>query len=101
MLGRTFTRVTVPAHRPPRGACLSAQPSPGDQALAQADPPVPSYAAALKQRSAEYPRAAFLQAVTLGDHYGLFDLDRLERLTLRVIAKDHFMLAEDDGEPRS
>jgi len=116
VLGRTFTRVTVPEHRPPRGTRLSAQPSPEDQALAQADPPVPAYAAALKQRSAgrgtlalrrllalyrEYPRAAFLQAVTLADHYGLFDLDRLERLTLRVIAKDYFMLAEDDGEPRS
>ncbi len=31
----------------------------------------------------------------------LVDLDRLERLTLRVIAKDYFLLAEDDGEPRS
>jgi hypothetical protein len=39
--------------------------------------------------------------VTLATQYGLFDLDRLERLTLRVIAKDYFLLAEDDGEPRS
>jgi hypothetical protein len=115
-LGRTFTRVTVPEHRPPRGARLSAQPSPEDQALAQADPPVPAYAAALKERSAgrgtlalrrllalyrEYPRAAVLQAVTLAAHYGLFDLDRLERLTLRVIAKDYFLFSKDDEEPRS
>ena len=111
---RTFTRVTVPEHRPPRGTRPSTQPSPEDQALAQADPPVPAYAAALKQRSAgrgtlalrrllalyrEYPRAAFLKAVTLAGHYGLFDLDRLERLTLRVIAKDYFRLSADDGEP--
>ena len=116
VLSRTFSRVTVPEHRPPRGARPSTQPSPEDQALALADPPVPAYATALKQRSAgrgtlvlrrllalyrEYPRAAFLQAVTLAVHYGLFDLDRLERLTLRVIAKDYFILAEDDGEPRS
>ncbi len=117
VLGRTFTRVTVPAHRPPRGTRPSAQPSPEDQALAQADPPVPTYAAALKQRSAgrgtlvlrrllalyrEYPRASFLQAVTLATHYGLFDLDRLERLTLRVIAKEYFVLADDDDdEPQS
>jgi hypothetical protein len=116
VLGRTFTRVTVPEHRPPRGARPSTQPSPEEQVLAQADPPVPAYAAALKQRSAgrgtlalrrllalyrEYPRAAVLQAVTLADHYGLFDLDRLERLTLRVIAKEYFLLAQDDGEPRS
>jgi transposase len=116
VLGRTFTRVTVPEHRPPRGARPSAQPSPDEQALAQAAPPLPAYAAALKARSAgrgtlalrrllalyrEYPRVAVLQAVTLAQHYGLFDLDRLERLTLRVIAKDYFRLAEDDEDPRS
>ena len=49
----------------------------------------------------EYPRTAFLHAVTLAQQYGLFDLDRLERLTLRVIAKDYFILSDDDGEPQS
>ncbi|MGH7179080.1 MAG: hypothetical protein ACREJC_17005, partial [Tepidisphaeraceae bacterium] len=92
------------------------QPSPEEQTLAQADPPVPAYAALLKQRSAgrgtlalrrllalyrEYPRAAFLQAVTLAAQYGLFDLDRLERLTLRVIAKHYFLLSTDDDESGS
>lgn len=115
VLGRTFTRVTVPEHRPPRGARPSTQPSPDEQALAHTDPPLPAYAAALKARSAgrgtlalrrllalyrEYPRAAVLQAVTLAQHYGLFDLDRLERLTLRVIAKDYFRLAENEDEPQ-
>lgn len=51
-LGRTYTRVTVPAHRPPRGARAPAQPGPEEQALAQAEPPVPAYAAALKRRRA-------------------------------------------------
>jgi len=116
VLARTFTRVTVSEHRPPRGARPSTQPSPEEQTLAQADPPLPTYAAALKARSAgrgtlalrrllalyrEYPRAPFLQAVTLATHYGLFDLDRLERLTLRVIAKDYFVLVDDEREPRS
>ena len=116
VLGRTFTRVTVPEHRPPRGARPSTQPLPEEQTLAQADPPVPAYAAALKQRSAgrgtlalrrllalyrEYPRAPFRRAVTLAAQYGLFDLDRLERLTLRVIAKDYFRLSPDDEEPES
>ena len=115
VLGRAFTRVTLPEHRPPRGARPAAHPAPEEQALAQADPPVPAYAAALKQRSAgrgtlalrrlltlyrEYPRAAVLRAVTLAAHYGLFDLDRLERLTLRVIAKDYFLSAEDDEDPQ-
>ena len=116
VLGRTSTRVTVPEHRPPRGARTPAEPSPEDLALAQADPPVPTYVAALKRRSAgrgtlalrrllalyrEYPRAPLLHAVTLALHYGLFDLDRLERLTLRVIAKEYFRLSEDDEEPQS
>jgi hypothetical protein len=113
VLSRPSTRVTDPAHRPPRGARPSTQPLPEEQLLAQAEPPLPAYAAALKPRSAgrgtlalrrllglyrEYPRTAFLHAVTLALQYGLFDLDRLERLTLRVIAKDYFILADDDGE---
>ncbi len=115
VLSRTFTRVTAPEHRPPRGARPSTQPLPEELILTQADPPVPAYAAALKQRTGgrgtlalrrllvlyrEYPRTAFLQAVTLAQQYGLFDLDRLERLTLRVIAKDYFILSDEDGEPR-
>ena len=35
------------------------------------------------------------------DHRFGFDLDRLERLTLRVIAKDYFRLSPDDEEPES
>ncbi len=116
VLTRTFTRVTAPEHRPPRGQRPSTQPLPEEQALAQADPPVPTYAAALKQRCAgrgtlalrrllalyrEYPRTAFLRAVTLAQQYGLFDLERLERLTLRVIAKDYFILSEDDGDAQA
>ena len=115
VLGRTYTRVTVPEHRPPRGARPATQPTLEEQALAQADPPLPAYAAALKRRSTgrgtvalrrlltlsrEYPRAAVRQAVTLAAHYGLFDLDRLERLILRVIAKDYFLCTEDDEEPQ-
>jgi len=116
VFGRTFTRVTVPEHRPPRGARPATQPAPEEQALAAADPPVPAYAAALKARSAgrgtlalrrllalsrEYPRAAFLQAVTVAEQYGLFDLDRLERLTLRFVAQAYFVVPDDGQEPES
>ena len=86
---------------------------PEEQMLARSEPPLPAYAAALKQRAAgrgtlalrrlltlshEYPRAAVHQAVTLALEYGLFDLDRLERLILRVIAKNYFRLAEQEEE---
>jgi transposase len=112
-LTRTFTRVTAPEHRPPRGARPSKQPPPEEQMLARSEPPLPAYAAALKQRAAgrgtlalrrlltlshEYPRAAVHQAVTLALEYGLFDLDRLERLILRVIAKNYFRLADQEEE---
>jgi hypothetical protein len=112
VLSRTFVRVTAPEHRPPRGQRPSTQPLPEERLLAQADPPVPAYARALKQHSAgrgtqalrrllglyrEYPRTPFLRALTLALQYGLFDLDRLERLTLRLITKDFFIL-EDEGE---
>ena len=51
--------------------------------------------------SREYPRAAFLQAVTLAEQYGLFDLDRLERLTLRFVAQAYFVVPGDGEEPPS
>jgi transposase len=110
--GRTPTRVANPAHRPPRGAGPFVQkPSPEEQALQQADVPVPTYASAVQHRSPgrgtlalrrllalyrEYPRPAFLEAVSLALQYGLFDLDRLERLTLRLVAHEYFVLS--DGE---
>ena len=45
------TRITVPEHRPRRGT-RPRQPPPEEQRLAQAEPPLPAYATALKQRAA-------------------------------------------------
>jgi hypothetical protein len=111
---RTPTRVSLPEHRPPRGqGPFVRKPSPEEQELQQAEDPLPAYAAALQQRSAsrgtiplrrllalrrDYPRPAFLEAVAIALQYGLFDLDRLERLTLRLIAKEYFVLADEDPE---
>ena len=48
------------------------------------------------------PRWVFepvLQAIRTAQHYGLYDLERLERMVLRRIAHDYFVLPEDiDGE---
>jgi hypothetical protein len=111
---RTPTRVALPEHRPPRGqGPFVRKPSPEELELQHAEDPLPAYAAALQTRSAcrgtmplrrllalrrDYPRQAFLEAVTIALQYGLFDLDRLERLTLRLIAKEYFVLADDDPE---
>ncbi|MGH9477475.1 MAG: Mu transposase domain-containing protein [Terriglobales bacterium] len=110
--GPLDTRVTDPAHRPPRGQGLTRhpQPAPEEIEMLQAEPRLASYLAALKQQIGdrraplrrllsmlqEYPRDAFLSAVGLAEQYRLFDLDRLEKLVLKQIAHDYFVL---DLEP--
>jgi len=44
----------------------------------------------------EYPREPLLRAVQEAAHYGLYDLDRLERMILRRVTREYFLL---DGEP--
>lgn len=101
-------RVTDPTHRPPRGAGLAhrAQPAPEEIQMLQIEPRLGGYLTALKQQVGqrraplrrllsmlqEYPRAAFLAALTLAEQYRLFDLDRLERMVLKRIAEDYFVV---------
>jgi len=71
--------------------------------------PIGGYVAALKQKSRkvvvlalrqlsrlvkEYPRGALVAAVEQAAHYGLYDLDRLERMILHRVARDYFLLKE-------
>ena len=46
----------------------------------------------------EYPREPLLAAVREAARYGLYDLDRLERMILRRVARDYFLL-DDGNEP--
>ena len=52
----------------------------------------------------DYPRTPVLQAIRTAAHYGLYDVERLERLILRQIAKEYFTLSippdleEDDND---
>jgi hypothetical protein len=111
------TRVTDPAHRPPRGQHKRerAQPAPEVLEILQLEPRTADYLAGLKQQVGdrraplrrllgmlqEYPREAFLAAMALAEQYRLFDLDRLEKMVLREIAHDFFVLAlepEDDHD---
>lgn len=111
-------RVTVPAHRPPRGegAARVDKRSREEQALASAEPAVAAYAAGLKQRGTsrwtvalrrlwqmwrDYPRRPLLAAIEEATHYGLYDVDRLERMVLRRIGRDYFAAPNDtdDGGP--
>lgn len=107
--GPLDVRVTDPAHRPPRGQGLTRhrQPAPEEIEILQIEPQVSSYLQALKQQAGgrrwplrrllsmlqEYPREAFLTALAEAERYRLFDLDRLEKMVLRQIADDYFVLA--------
>lgn len=120
---RTFDsfdgRVTALAHRPPRGHGRPKDaPAPEEAELLKAEPALTSYVAGLKKHAAgrgtlvlrrllrllrDYPRAPFLTAVRSAEQYGLFDLDRLERMVLKQIANDYFIFPierdeEDDDE---
>jgi hypothetical protein len=104
-------RVTLPEHRPPRGQGVKrSDPHPEERAIVESAPEVAEYVAALKQRShkvvalvlrqllrllREYPREPFLAAVREAARYGLYDLDRLERMVLKRIARDYFLIDID------
>jgi transposase len=106
-------RITLAQHRPPRGQGIKrSDPHPEEQAITQTAPEIAEYVAALKQRGRkvigvalrqllrllrEYPREPFVAAVQEAAQYGLYDLDRLERMILRRIARDYFLL--DSSNP--
>lgn len=104
-------RTTRSEHRPPRGQGLKrTEVHPEEQTILQTVPEMAEYVAALKQHSRklvvlvlrqllrlvrEYPRAPLLAAVREAAQYGLYDLDRLERMILRRVQRDFFLLEEN------
>lgn len=105
-------RVTLEEHRPPRGQGVKRpDPHPEKQAILAAAPDLGDYVSALEKRSRkvialalrqllrmvrEYPREPLLAAVREAAHYGLYDLDRLERMILRRVAREYFVLEISD-----
>jgi hypothetical protein len=103
-------RVTNPEHRPPKGEGRSkAGPSPEEVALLDLVPALADYVAALKAHrpgrailllkrlqgmAREYPRQPFLEAVATALAFGMYDLERLDRMVLKRINQDFFVLAE-------
>jgi len=101
-------RVLLTQHRPPRGQGQPRpNPHPEEQLLLKAAPEIADYVAALQQRSPklvvlalrqllrlvrDYPREPLLAAVHEAARYGLYDLDRVERMILRRVARDYFLL---------
>lgn len=101
-------RMLLREHRPPRGQGSSRpDPHPEEALILKAAPELADYVAALKQHSRklvtlvlrqllrfvrEYPRQPLLSAVSDAARYGLYDLDRVERMILRRVARDYFLL---------
>lgn len=44
----------------------------------------------------DYPREAFLGAIEEAGRYGLYDLDRVERMVLRRVTREYFRLETND-----
>jgi len=103
-------RITLAGHRPPRGQGVARpDPHPEEKAIVVAAPELADYVVGLKQRSRkvvtlalrhllrlvrEYPREPLLGAVREAARYGLYDLDRVERMILRRVAREYFLLEE-------
>ncbi len=99
-------RVCLAEHRPPRGA-RRPDPHPEEAQILKVAPEIAGYVAALKKNSRklavlalrqllrmvrEYPREPLVAAVAEAERYGLYDLDRVERMILRLVARDYFLL---------
>jgi hypothetical protein len=98
-------RVIDPAHRPPRHeGFFVRQTSNEERRLTERVPQSAAYIAVLRKRGRgtlrdlrvllrmtdDYPRAALVAALTEATHYGMGDLERLERMVLRGVARDFF-----------
>jgi hypothetical protein len=106
-------RITLAEHRPPRGQGIKRSDThPEEKTILETVPEIADYVAALKKRSRkltvlalrqllrmmrEYPRDALMAAVEEASRYGLYDLDRVERMVLRRIARDYFLLNDWKG----
>ncbi len=109
----TGRRFALPEHRPKRGQGLQRKkPLAEEKVLIREAPEIREYVVALKSRAAgrgtlalrrlltmvrDYPREPVLRAIRTAQRYGLYDLERLERMVLRGIAHDYFVLPEDVG----
>jgi len=101
--------ILLAEHSRPRGI-QRLDSHPEESLILKAVPEIASYVAELKKNSRkmtilalrqllrmvrEYPREPLLAAVGEAARYGLYDLDRVERMVLRKVASDYFLLKND------
>ena len=98
--------ILLAEHSRPRGI-KRADSHPEEARILKVIPEISDYVAALKKHSRklttlalrqllrmvrEYPKEPLLAAVAEAARYGLYDLDRVERMVLRQVAQDYFLL---------
>jgi transposase len=110
VLDATGCRYSLPEHHSPRGQGVKPKPSdssPEEKRLRQEVPEIIPYVEALKKHYSgratlplrrllhmveDYPRAPMLEAIATASQYGLFDLERVENLILRKLAREYFLI---------
>ena len=106
-------KTTLPEHRIRRGQGRKRkQPGSEEKVLQEIAPELGPYVEQLKGKGKkmttlalrqllrmvrEYPRPPLRAAIERAHRYGLYDLDRVEKLVLRLIADDYFQL-DPDGD---
>jgi transposase len=103
--------ISSPEHRPRRGAPRP-QANRDEELLIALRPEIAGYVRALKKHgkkqvtlalrqllrmAREYPREPFLAALAEAAHFGLYELDRVERMVIRRIGSDYFRLKDFDN----
>jgi len=104
----------LPEHRyPRRPVSPRADSAPEEKLLLERIPEIAEYIQALKKRSPgratlalrrllrlvnDYPRGPLLEALRTALEYGLFDLERVERMILRKLASEYFQVSPGPGE---
>jgi hypothetical protein len=101
-------RITLAPHRPPRGEGVRrGSPPPERLTILQLIPELEAYLTALQKHGRQsfvlalrqllrmvrdYPRHGVITAIEEAARYGLYNMDRLERMILRRLARDFFLL---------
>jgi len=115
VIAPTGRKYRLPEHHYPRGPISPRSDSaPEEKLLRERLPEAGEYLQALKRRSPgratlalrrllqlvnDYPRAPLLEALCTALAYGLFDLERVERMILRKLASEYFQIHPDaDGD---
>jgi transposase len=112
VIGQKNQRVTDPAHRPPRGQGRRIRERQEAAAtILRLAPEIEGYVKALGERGRgstpnlfrrllamirDYPREPLVATIGEAAHYGLYDLERVERMILKRIGEDFFYLTETD-----